>query len=701
MKKTLLLVGTLAISFLSAQNNAQLKQKFAEQNRINQERYEALLKKRAKNKKTDSLTNKIWGQKSKLSGFLPNGIPYFYHETDVDQNTNSNSDFLQNGTVNGLTGSYNGENIKFTVFDGGKAYENHELFNNMPNRIDNKEADSIAYNFHATGVTGFIGAKDHPATITVNGVSKNVNYKGIAPNSTFENYSFQTTVLPGNTNTSSVMEKILIAEPKISNHSYGSNLGWQAVYGGLLWIWRGSHEAPFPNAKGTYLDSDQNYDEIVYNNPSYIIVKAAGNEFGGGPGNGSLGNYYVDPDTGDPVAFPSGAALPPNDCAEGYDCIGTGSLAKNIIVVGATDIISANGGRYTASSDVVHSVYSSAGPRDDGGIKPDITATGTDVVHASTSDTGSTEYDQGSGTSYSSPVVTGIIGLWTQINKQLFNGAELNAASAKTLMIHSSSEAGNVGPDPLFGWGYIDAKKGAELLVEKSNNTIIFDDEALNSGVVNSKIVKAEGNKPLKVTVSWVDPESSVPDLSTATWNDIHNNRTSKLVNDLDVRIVDTETNTVYFPWRLDADNPLTPAIKGDNTVDNVEQVVLDNPVAGRNYRVEISNKGNLVNNAGGAAPQNYSIIVSGFSENVLGTKDVNIKSDIIIAPTLTKGSVKILKAPARSEFAIYDLSGKKLQNGKVNSHEMDLDLSSYANGIYIVEVKTEKGNISKRVIKQ
>ncbi|WP_435523755.1 S8 family serine peptidase [Chryseobacterium indoltheticum] len=68
-------------------------------------------------------------------------------------------------------------------------------------------------------------------------------------------------------------------------------------------------------------------------------------------------------------------------------------------------------------------------------------------------------YDYGSGTSCSAPVVTGVIGLWMQIYKDLFLNQNLNAASAKTLMVHSASEAGNVGPDPWFGWGYINAQK--------------------------------------------------------------------------------------------------------------------------------------------------------------------------------------------------------------------------------------------------
>jgi hypothetical protein len=401
------------------------------------------------------------------------------------------------------------------------------------------------------------------------------------------------------------------------------------------------------------------------------------------------------------VPFSTTDVLPQNNCTLGYDCVNAGSLAKNIIVVGATNIITTNGGRYTTSSDVIKSSYSSAGPRDDGGIKPDITTTGTSVASASTDqDTvGSHSVTIGSGTSYSAPIVTGIIGLWNQINKQLFNN-ELTAASAKTLMIHSASEAGNIGPDPSFGWGYINANKGAELLVGKSNNVVIFDNEVLASGIINQKTVQASGNEPLKVTISWIDPAFTNLPTTMAT---AYNNRASRLINDLDLRIIDTVTNTIYYPWKLDANAPMTPATKADNTVDNVEQVIIDAPTTGRNYRIEVSNKGSLVNNDGQSSSQKYTILVTGHNEEqFLATNDIVKKANnIVVVPTITKDIVKILKAPNNSTFNIYDLSGKKLKRGTIKSQEENIDFSSYTKGIYIIEIKTEKETISKKIIRE
>ncbi len=708
MKKQLLLISTLAITLMSAQNNDALMREFERQNVENDKKFESYVSKKYGASKSPETLKEIEELRATLAGFNPDGKPYFLKTEDMDQIKNSNSDFLQNGTIGGLTGSFNGENIKFTVFDGGRAFAGHAFFDNIPNRISNKEANTMNYSAHATSVSGFIGAKTYSQNISFsNGTTRFINFQGIAKNSLIDSYAFATTILPGLSTPSTVFQKILIAQPKISNHSYGSNQGWdvKTVNGANAWVWNGAYGSPniSYDIQGTYFIDDQNYDQIVYTNPSYVIVKSSGNYFGYGPdypGTSTFPKYYED-NSGTLVEFASTDTLPITNCSPGYDCIGPGSLAKNIIVVGATDIITANNGRYTTASDVVHSDYSSAGPRDDGGIKPDITAVGTSVGSASTAENtvGSQSITVGNGTSYSAPVVTGVIGLWMQINKQLFNNSELNAASAKTLMIHSAAEAGNDGPDPLFGWGFIDAKKGAELLVGKSNGSVIFNNETLNNGGNNKKSIVAASGQPIKVTISWIDPEFKI---TSNLWSNLYNNRNSRLVNDLDLRVIDNETGTVYLPWKLNATNP-NIAVKGDNTVDNVEQVVINNPIAGRTYRIEVTHKGTLVNNAATpvTTPQNYSIIATGYS-SVLGTADIkNAASEIVISPTFTKDFVKVLKAPSRSTFSVYDLSGKKLQSGKISSGETSVDLSSYNSGVYIVEVKTGNDIISKKVIKE
>ncbi len=157
MKKHLLLISTLAITLISAQNNEELKREFAKQNRENNAKFDNYAAKRYGNTSRDlKVQQEIEEQKSTLVGFTPDGKPLFNKNEDMDQIKNSNSDFLQNGTVTGLTGSFNGENIKYTIFDGGRAFAGHVFFNNATNRITNKEASTMNYSAHATSVSGFI-----------------------------------------------------------------------------------------------------------------------------------------------------------------------------------------------------------------------------------------------------------------------------------------------------------------------------------------------------------------------------------------------------------------------------------------------------------------------------------------------------------------------------------------------------------------
>lgn len=46
-------------------------------------------------------------------------------------------------------------------------------------------------------------------------------------------------------------------------------------------------------------------------------------------------------------------------------------------------------------------------------------------------------------------------------------------------------------------------------------------------------------------------------------------------------------------------------------------------------------------------------------------------------------------------------MSGKKLQSGTINSEKETIDLSTYTKGIYIIEIKTDKDIITKKVIKE
>ncbi|MDO4763368.1 MAG: S8 family peptidase [Flavobacteriaceae bacterium] len=731
MKKIILLAFVGLGALFSAQSNENIEKRLAQKTKKTLERFDAYAQKElAKNQKRAMSTEERLSVKKKLErekrrvAFFFRGIPIFYEEFDTDQIKNSKADVLHNGQLKGLENmKFLGKGIHIGVFDGGKAYEKHPDFLVNPNdpestRITNKEGtverflldirfeQDVDYSHHATGVTGMIGAKGHDISVTKEKDKKiySGNTRGILPEATFENYWFETSVLDGESEIKSVTEKILGSKLNISNHSYGFHLGWKREVGGgskkIGWYWMGEYNPSTGegyNLDGVYGDGDKDLDDIVYNNPSMIIVKAAGNSYGQGPTGEPHNKFYHDGDGWQ--EFTSNMKFPEDNCGKGYDCISTGAVAKNIIVVGATKKIGAD-------NKIVKSSYSSAGPRDDGAIKPDITGVGDNILFPATSSSGSIDWKVGDGTSFSSPQVTGVLGIWTEINKNLFNNELLNASSAKTLLIHSAEDAGNKGPDVWYGWGMVDAKKGAELLVDKSNKTIIFEDKELKNQGKNELFVETDGTQPLKVTISWVDPSpDNVPktdDLSNS--RNIHNIRTSRLVNDLDLRVINTQTNEVYEPWKLNIDNPMAPAIKGDNTVDNVEQVLIENPKAGK-YLIQVSHKGSLLNSTEVrrvTESQKYSILVTGY--NKVLSKEVEESSKVKAYPTLVgnDGLVNLTYDGEMDSVSVYDMSGilKKTESIK-NKSNHQLDLSSLAPGVYILNIKTGNNKNSIKILKK
>ena len=695
------LVALLLGSLLNAQQgNDKLKKEMDERRKQLFKQFEFYAQKEiyrnnsTENPKPESVIKQDLKKERETISFFVEGIPYFLKAYDTDQIKNSNVDAIQEGTIDGLTGSFNGEGIKVSVFDGGRVYAQHQDFGNST-RITNKEASTIPYDSHATGVTGMIGGEGKNVS-TRAGVFVG-NTKGMMPKATFDSYYFGVTTLLGETEEKNVSAKIRDSKPALSNHSYGNVIGWTWDSGS--WYWSGGYSpasGESADLNGTYYVRDKELDDIVYNNSFMVVVKSAGNSFGDGPSGNPNGAFYRRNNVW--TQFDLTMNPPENNCASGYDCIPTGAVAKNIITVGATEKITHNNGRYIQASDVVKADYSSAGPRDDGAIKPDIAGVGSSVVSPSTSATGSDSYQMGNGTSFSAPQVTGILGLWSQIYQSLFAGQNLNAASAKNLLIHTAQEAGNIGPDVWYGWGFVDAKKGAELLVQKKQNKVIFEDKELKNAKKNEILVKTDGSQPLKATIVWTDP--SYKDVNYNTYDKLYNIRESKLVNDLDLRITNIQTNEVYYPWKLDVNAPRNPAIKGDNTVDNVEQVLIDQPTAGI-YKIEVSNKGTLVNNDGvNAEKQTYSMIVTGHT----GILTPSTTTPVEASPTLLADGNNIVNVKfveKINDIKIFDMSGRLVRSVTPSLWFHDVDFSGLPVGIYVLTASSANHKLSKKIRKQ
>jgi hypothetical protein len=689
MKKAVLSVGLLFSFYFSNAQDLKLKNEFRKQRLENEKRLDEYFlnnSERYSNQEKDSL-------KSRLAGFT-GVIPIFYSAEETGANATANVDELQNGTVAGVS-AITGNGVKITIFDEGRVHETHEQF--TTNRVVNKEASTLAKSAHTTNVTGIIvGNGTATGTFTQSSVAyPKANAKGVLPQAITDNYLFSTTALGDK------FEKLSsLSELNISNHSYGANNGWNKPTSANTYYWYGNYDfSHLDTYSGTYGTDDSKFDKIVYSQPQQIIIKSTGNYFGIGPAANSV-KYRYDTVAGAWVQFAAGEELPPANCSLGYNCIGYGSLAKNIITVGAVNQLTTTGQKYTQSTDVVKYSSGSAGPRKDGAVKPDLVAVGVDMIMPNyTSNSVNTSYLVSLGTSYSAAVVSGIAGALTQVqrNLQSNNALVFKADEMKALLTHTANEAGRPGPDVWYGWGLVDAKKAAQVLVKKLTEDAVFNRNTLQSGNDFTKEVQANGTEPLKVSISWVDP-AAIP---FTTDDDMQNNHASRLVNDLDLRVVEVSSGTVYYPWKLDVNDPTANATKGDNAVDNVEQVVIDNPTAEGIYRIEVGSKNFLVNQDGNPSAQDFALVATGIKKIVtMAVNDLN-KEEIKIYPTRTKDIVKIELQSEVERIAVFDTNGKLVLETNNKAKSQTIDLNKFPSSVYIITVKTKSGIISKKIIKE
>ena len=480
------------------------------------------------------------GSIQELMSLTPDGFPVYYATTNVNAAKSTRANFLNTGGGMGL--NLDGQGMVARVWDGGTARRSHNGFGVRVTTAD--DLSGTNYSDHATHVTGTILAKPW------NGFSNPI--KGMATFATARTFNWD--------NDESEALSEALGGMLLSNHSYG------------VPIVSGSNTLPAWYI-GAYTSAARDWDEIAYLSPYYLPVMSAGN-------NGTT-NANTAP------------------IAAGFDKLTGNKTAKNsLIVANAND---ANINFMGNLTSVTINTSSSQGPTDDRRIKPDITGNGTDVT--STVAASNTATDTYTGTSMSSPNVTGTLLLVQQHYKNLTNNF-MKAATLKGLACHTADDAGAVGPDAKFGWGLLNAKKAVETL-NKNGLTSWVSEENLNQNQTYTMVVKSNGGttNPLIATIAWTD----LPGIANQG-NQPVNDPTPVLINDLDIRI--SKDGATFYPWRLES-NPNTLATKiGDNNVDNIEQIKIDNPVVG-DYIITVTHKGSLINNN-----QNFSLIITGISSD-------------------------------------------------------------------------------------
>lgn len=558
--------------------------------------------------------------------------------------------------ANGIIGS----GMVVGVWDGGAGLPNHLAFAGGRYQVRNN-ANSGANS----------DGKDHAAHVagTVAGASFGVEQrtKGFAYGAIVHAYNgINAYDIPAMTSATTATTNPVY----VSNHSYGLNFGQSSLGSSVF---------------GLYNSRAREYDVLANNAPHYTIVFAAGND--------RTDNY--------------------NPGKGGKDLLSQAGVSKNLVVVAATrgteDYSGITGITSVSSVGGVNAFitpYSNYGPTDDFRIKPDIAAKGgvmpSDPV-VSVGNTTITSTAQMQGTSMAAPAVTGVFTLWQGYYKTLNNNNYMKSASVRALMAHTAREAGpSAGPDFMFGWGLIDAAKGIDVIDQAKAKTAILRELELPQGHTLEYEFTYDGVEPLVVTIAWNDPAGAV---STIPNLDI-----KKLVNDLDLRLINTDTNEIYYPWSLKREWNIAPTSTSiavndiDNERDNIEKIEPDGAVAG-NYQVIVNHKGAL---QGGN--QDYTLIVSGAGGTMNDPDPASIENlalnNLNIYPNPVDSVLNIsgdLQALSNAKAYIFDISGKKVKDVSLNfdNNHTSLDVSDLKAGTYILTLSKDASKQSYKFIKK
>ena len=97
------------------------------------------------------------------------------------------------------------------------------------------------------------------------------------------------------------------------------------------------------------------------------------------------------------------------------------------------------------------------------------------------------------------------------------------------------------------------------------------------------------------------------------------------------------------------------------------------------------------------------STVVLHLSLHTIGVEDYTLDGDVTVYPNPTRNRVTIGTTNMLSveKLDIYDAYGKLLATVNVNDADAEVDLSTYAAGTYFIRITTDKGVVTKRVVKQ
>ena len=449
-----------------------------------------------------------------------------------------------------------GKGVGVGIWDQGSVLATHVEFDD---RVEVRDPD-LAPSDHATQVAGDVAASGNKDK------GGEPDAEGVAPASRIYSYSWK--------NDLEKLRNVGKADLKVSitNHSYSTTQGWSYMRAKGLWGWYGDpRKCPTEDYKfGKYVIRSSTIDEVIASYPRLSVFVAAGN-------NRNPKSYpkEADDDWAGLHWLPilnervDGPIRPPDRQHDGgYDTLEDLGVAKNVITIGAMEDIPAP--KELAPENVVVTEYSNWGPTDDGRIKPDLVANGSDlrtpvvVQNGTTYDT----YAHGNkdGTSMASPTAAGVGALLNELSVAK-RGSPLRGDEMKAVLI-ATAVSPTRGPNYRTGWGAIDALAAGRMVAGDAGSLITV---TASSPQTELKLVRSSG--PMSLTIVWIDPAAGA---NAGGLND----RAPVLKLDLDLELIDA-AGKLYFPWSLDVEHPSRDATNaGPNNRDNVERIDVDDSAA-------------------------------------------------------------------------------------------------------------------------
>lgn len=434
---------------------------------------------------------------------------------------------------------------------------------------------------HVAGSVGGNGARSsglykglaYQATLTFQAVEQFTQWTGVC--SLFNSPGYYLTGIPDDLN--NLFQESYNWGARIHTNSWGSDAG------------------------GQYLVTSQQADQFAWGHKDFTILFSAGNA-----GVDANSNGYVD-----------------------LDSIGAPATAKNVITIGASENNRSSGGfnpggpcstyggcwpadfpANPTSSDPLSdspqelAAFSSRGPTDDGRIKPDLVAPGTNILSTRSSQaTGqlwgngpNSYYWYSGGTSMSTPLVAGAATVVRDYLVDVAGQANPSAALIKAILINSavnlsgygnsSQEAGQPIPNNHEGWGRVDLAAATA-----SANRTLVDNQALTTNLTHTySFTATSSTTPLKISLVWTDYPGNPAVLI-------------QLVNNLDLKVIAPNGTTTYYGNNFSGG--WSVAGGSADARNNLENVYLQSPATGK-WTIQV----NGVNVPQG--PQPYALVVYG-----------------------------------------------------------------------------------------